>query len=118
MLACACGRRVEPQHGPGPWCHPPDSKTLAASLLLQGTNGGVTRAGLLASVAGGAFIGLVFWSVAAVSPTLYTVPALQEPAIEQWSLVLLGEMREQRLLAVSLSPQQGFSLSVPAPDGA
>lgn len=57
---------------------------------LQGTNGGVTWTGLAASVAGGLFMGLVFWSMGAISPRLYTVPFQQEPAIGQWSLVILG----------------------------
>ena len=57
---------------------------------VQGTNGGVTWAGLAASVAGGLFMGLVFWSMGAISPRLYTVPFQQEPALGQWSLVMLG----------------------------
>lgn len=57
---------------------------------VQGTNGGVTVTGLAASVAGGLFMGLVFWSMGAISPRLYTVPFQQEPALGQWSLVLLG----------------------------
>ena len=35
-------------------------------------------------------MGLVFWSMGAISPRLYTVPFQQEPALGQWSLVLLG----------------------------
>ena len=35
-------------------------------------------------------MGLVFWSMGAISPRLYTVPFQQEPAIGQWSLVMLG----------------------------
>lgn len=58
---------------------------------LQGTNGGVTWTGLAASVAGGLFMGLVFWSMGAISPRLYTVPYQQEPALGQWSLVMLGK---------------------------
>ena len=58
--------------------------------VLQGVNGGVTWTGLAASVAGGMFMGLVFWSMGAISPRLYTVPFQQEPAIGQWSLVMLG----------------------------
>lgn len=57
---------------------------------LQGTNGGVTWTGLAASIAGGLFMGLVFWSMGAISPRLYTVPFQQEPALGQWSLVMLG----------------------------
>ena len=57
---------------------------------LQGTNGGVTWTGLADSVAGGFFMGLVFWSMGAISPRLYTVPFQQEPALGQWSLVMLG----------------------------
>lgn len=58
--------------------------------VRKGTNGGVTVTGLAASVAGGLFMGLVFWSMGAISPRLYTVPFQQEPALGQWSLVLLG----------------------------
>ena len=46
---------------------------------------------LRCSVAGGLFIGLVFWSMAVIAPTLYRVPGMQEPAIGQWPLVFLGE---------------------------
>ena len=35
-------------------------------------------------------MGLVFWSMGAISPRLYTVPFQQEPALGQWSLVMLG----------------------------
>lgn len=59
-------------------------------FCVQGTNGGVTWTGLVASLAGGLFMGLVFWSMGAISPRLYTVPFQQEPAIGQWSLVMLG----------------------------
>lgn len=58
--------------------------------VRKGTNGGVTWTGLVASLAGGLFMGLVFWSMGAISPRLYTVPFQQEPAIGQWSLVMLG----------------------------
>lgn len=66
---------------------------LTGDAIMQGTNGGVTLTGLAASLVGGLFTGLVFWSMGAVSPTLYTVPFQQEPAIGQWSLILLGELQ-------------------------
>ena len=68
------------------------SAPVSIHIVVQGTNGGVTLTGLAASLVGGLFTGLVFWSMGAVSPTLYTVPFQQEPAIGQWSLILLGKL--------------------------
>ncbi len=68
-----------------------DPKSFDCCLVgAQGTNGGVTWTGFAASLAGGLLVGVVFWSMGAISPRLYTVPFQQEPAIGQWSLVILG----------------------------
>lgn len=60
-------------------------------MILQGTNGGVTRLGLSASAAGGLLIGLTFWLAALVSPTLRSQPAAQQAAFQQWPLIALGK---------------------------
>ena len=56
----------------------------------QGTNGGVTPLGLAASLAGGLFVGLVFYAAALVSPTLRALPGQAAAAARQWQLVPLG----------------------------
>lgn len=54
---------------------------------MQGTNGGVTALGLAASLAGGLFVGVVFYAAALVSPTLHGQAAA---AARQWQLIPLG----------------------------
>ncbi|KAK9799331.1 hypothetical protein WJX73_005091 [Symbiochloris irregularis] len=60
--------------------------------VRKGTNGGVTWLGLGASVAGGLFMGLVFWASALASPSLRAQPPLHSAAVRQWSLVLVGAL--------------------------
>lgn len=59
-------------------------------LMLQGTNGGVTGLGLLASVLGGLFMGTVSYVVGMVSPSIFTKAVLFEAAASQWQLIPLG----------------------------
>ena len=56
----------------------------------QGTNGGVTPLGLGASLAGGLFIGAVFYCAGLVSPGVRASEALFALALRQWRLVPLG----------------------------
>jgi Integral membrane protein DUF92 len=56
----------------------------------EGTNGGVTPLGLAASVAGGAFVGVVFYLTGLLSPTLLAVPGSLEAAARQWKLIPFG----------------------------
>jgi hypothetical protein len=58
--------------------------------MLQGTNGGVTVLGLLASVLGGLFMGTVSYVVGMVSPSIFTKAVLFEAAAAQWQLIPLG----------------------------
>ena len=60
---------------------------------LQGTNGGVTWAGLGASTAGGLFMGIVFWAAVLASPSTAADTALREAALRQWLLIPAGASR-------------------------
>ena len=71
--------------------------------VRKGTNGGVTPLGLAASLAGGLFVGLVFWASAAVSPTLKAA-AGRTAALLQWRAIPVGahaEMPVSLLCAMS-----------------
>ena len=57
---------------------------------MQGTNGGVTALGLAASLAGGLFVGVVFYAAALVSPTLLLLHGQAAAAARQWQLIPLG----------------------------
>lgn len=65
----------------------PEEPRLITTLrpVRKGTNGGVTWAGLGASVAGGLFIGLVFYTFGVISPSSNSAAAIQ-----QWKLIPLG----------------------------
>lgn len=64
-----------------------DEPRLITTLrpVRKGTNGGVTLLGLGASIAGGLFIGLVFYAFGVISPSSNTAAAMQ-----QWKLIPLG----------------------------
>ena len=68
--------------------------------MLQGTNGGVTVLGLLASVLGGLFMGTVSYVVGMVSPNIFTKAALFEAAAAQWQLIPLGAHNSAKLKCV------------------
>lgn len=53
--------------------------------VRKGTNGGVTLTGIVASMAGGLFIGLVYWVASIISPT-----GLYNAAAAQWQLIPYG----------------------------
>lgn len=59
---------------------------------MQGTNGGVTKLGLFASLTGGLFIGLVFWAAVLVSPSLRLHTGAFDSALRQWPVIWLGEL--------------------------
>ena len=64
---------------------------------MQGTNGGVTGLGLLASVMGGLFMGTVSYVVGMVSPSIFTKAVLFEAAAAQWQLIPLGAHKSAKL---------------------
>lgn len=58
--------------------------------MAQGTNGGVTPLGLAASLAGGLFIGAVFYAAGLLTAAMRGSDALYGVALRQWRLVPLG----------------------------
>lgn len=58
---------------------------ISGRPVRKGTNGGVTFLGLGASVAGGLFIGLVFYAAGVLSPT-----GTPQVAVAQWQTIPLG----------------------------
>ncbi len=58
--------------------------------MVQGTNGGITRLGLMASVGGGLLVGTAAYVAGLIAPTLSAVPGALHLARGQWPLILLG----------------------------
>eukprot|EP00798_Chlamydomonas_sp_ICE-L_P011205 gene11205-18824_t len=119
--ACCCGDTWASELGP----LSSEQPRLITSMrpVRRGTNGGVTLAGLAASLAGGMFMGLVFYAAALVSPTLWVFP---EPRL-QWKLIplglfagLFGSVLDSVLGATlqfsGYNPASGLVTSVPGPD--
>ena len=85
-FSCCCGDTWASELGQ----LSPEEPRLITSLrpVRKGTNGGVTLVGLAASVAGGVFMGAVFYVASVLSPTMPLSPSVA--ARTQWKLLVLG----------------------------
>ena len=60
-------------------------------MVVQGTNGGVTKLGLMASIGGGLLVGTAAFVGGLIAPTVASVPGALEAAQAQWQLIPLGQ---------------------------
>ena len=65
-------------------------------IVMQGTNGGVTRLGLFASIGGGLLVGTAAYLGGLIAPTLAAVPGAFEAARGQWLLLPLGGLIQKK----------------------
>lgn len=88
--ACCCGDTWASELG----SLSTDTPRLITNMqpVRRGTNGGVTLLGLSASIAGGLFVGAVFYAGALASPTLWVFEPQRAMAAAQWKLIPLGLM--------------------------
>lgn len=87
-FACCCGDTWASEAGQLSEETPRLITTLRP--VRKGTNGGVTKLGLFASLTGGLFIGLVFWAAVLVSPSLRLHTGAFDSALRQWPVIWLG----------------------------
>ena len=93
---------------------PAQIPTISFQLLVQGTNGGVTRLGLFASVGGGLLVGTAAYLGGLIAPTLAAVPGAFEAARGQWLLLPLGRLMQNKHALDQGSPpgRRSFLLDV------
>lgn len=59
-------------------------------MAPQGTNGGVTKQGLIASALGGLCMGVTFFVATLISPSIVRDPVIRRSAMQQLLVIPLG----------------------------